>query len=205
MTRYSAAFAVAVVASLFVAEAALAAATVEVLGADRFDQGAVSSPTASVTCDPASSRLLRRSDAHDLPGQGQQPELPRGSGRRRARRDRMASSAMERPTRTRSRCGSHPSSLTRSSLRTRDVRMVRAGLHSHRPDEPVCVAALVDRPRGQSRSCRKPLVSRSAGARPSDPTASRAMRSVRMLVEIDAFRTDLSPSTVRDVGVYLLG
>jgi hypothetical protein len=51
MTRYATAFAVAAVASLFVAQAALAAATVDVLGADRIDSATVQA-TASVTCDP---------------------------------------------------------------------------------------------------------------------------------------------------------
>ena len=79
MTRYSAAFAVTVVASLFVAETALAAATVEVLGADRIDPGTVQA-TASVTCDPLPADSFAALTLTIFQGKGNSPNYREGQG-----------------------------------------------------------------------------------------------------------------------------
>src|SRR4029079_8704747 len=80
MTRYRAAFAVAVVASLFVAQSALAAATVEVLGADRFEGGAAVQATASATCDPLPPDSFAALTLTIFQGKGNSPNYREGQG-----------------------------------------------------------------------------------------------------------------------------
>ena len=79
MTRYSTAFAMAVVASLFVAQAALAAATVDVLGADRIDSATVQA-TASVTCGPLPSDSFAALTLTIFQGKGNSPNYREGQG-----------------------------------------------------------------------------------------------------------------------------
>ena len=80
MTRYLAAVAVAVVASLFVAQAAFAAATVEVLGADRFEGGAAVQATASATCDPLPPDSFAALTLTIFQGKGNSPNYREGQG-----------------------------------------------------------------------------------------------------------------------------